>query len=134
MARKSTKTGSALSGFSIESIQEFFRSPPSTYLGKEVAVCYILHTLLDRDSYGTELMDQLEEKLPTYRLSDTVLYAGLSFLEKEGIIVPYWKNEEGRGRPRRMWRLVAQWREEAQALANFWNEQKQRDGGSQCLT
>lgn len=127
MARKSTKTGSALSGFSIESIQEFFRSPPPTYLGKEQAVCYILHTLLGKNSYGTELMDRLEKELPTYRLSDTVLYAALTFLEREGVIVPYWKNEEGRGRPRRMWRLEIQWRDEAQVLANFWSKQSSKE-------
>lgn len=128
MARKSIKTGIALSGFSIESIQEFFRSPPPTYLGKEQTVCYILSVLLDKDSYGTELMEQLEKKSPTYRLSDTVLYAALSFLEEKVIAVPYWKNEEGRGRPRRMWRLAAQWREEAQTLADFWNDQILKEG------
>ena len=123
MIRTNTKTQLAPSDFSLATIHEFFQSPPPVYLGKEQAVCYIFSVLLHGDSYGTELMNQLEEKFPTYRLSDTVLYSALSFLEKEAIAIAYWKKTEGRGRPRRMWRLDEQWREEAQALADFWNKQ-----------
>lgn len=123
MIRTNIKTQTSSSDFSLKTICEFFRSPPPVYLGKEQAVCYVFSVLLDGDSYGTELMNQLEEKFPTYRLSDTVLYSALSFLEKEAIAIAYWKKTEGRGRPRRMWSLAEQWREEAQALADFWNKQ-----------
>jgi DNA-binding PadR family transcriptional regulator len=123
MTRKNIESQLAVSGLSLASVRNFFQSPPPTYLNKEQAVCYILSVLLHGDSYGTELMSHLEEKFPTYRLSDTVLYSALIFLEKEAITIPYWQKTEGRGRPRRMYSLAAHWREEAQALARFWNTQ-----------
>lgn len=124
MTRRNIQSQLAVSGLSLASVRDFFESPPPTYLNKEQAVCYILSVLLKGDSYGTELMNQLEEEFPTYRLSDTVLYSALIFLEQEAITIPYWKKTEGRGRPRRMYSLATQWREEAQALASFWNNQR----------
>jgi DNA-binding PadR family transcriptional regulator len=120
MTRKHIESQLAVSRLTLTSVRDFFQSPPPTYLNKEQAVCYILSVLLQGDSYGTELMSQLEENFPTYRLSDTVLYSALIFLEKEEITIAYWQKTEGRGRPRRMYSLAAQWREEAQALAHFW--------------
>jgi DNA-binding PadR family transcriptional regulator len=123
MTRKNIENQLAISGLTLASVRNFFQSPPPTYLNKEQAVCYILSVLLQRDSYGTELTSHLEENFPTYRLSDTVLYSALIFLEKEGITIAYWKKTEGRGRPRRMYSIAAQWREEARVLAHFWNTQ-----------
>ena len=88
-----------------EDIYDFFRNPPPNYLNKELAVCYVLSVLLRHDSYGTELIQLLETEYPTYRLSDTVLYSALKFLEGEGVISGYWKKVEGRGRPRRMYQI-----------------------------
>ena len=122
MARRSTEYQLATSGFSVASIHNFFQFPPPIYLNKEQTVCYILSVLLEKDSYGTELMNNLEEN-SNYRVSDTILYGALNFLEKEAITIPYWKKTEGRGRPRQMWSLATQWREEAQTLAGFWNTQ-----------
>jgi DNA-binding HxlR family transcriptional regulator len=104
----------------LEDIYQFFRDPPPNYLNKEVAVCYIIFILLQRESYGTELIEQLEQDYPSYRLSDTVLYSALKFLEDEGIIVGYWKKVEGRGRPRRMYQISPEWQPQAQELAEFW--------------
>ncbi|MEO1069838.1 MAG: PadR family transcriptional regulator [Cyanobacteria bacterium J06638_6] len=101
-------------------IYQFFEDPPPIYLNKELAVCYVLSVLLQQDSYGTELIQRLTLHYPHYRLSDTVLYGALKFLEDENAIDGYWKKVEGRGRPRRMYRLNPDWRLQAEELAEFW--------------
>ncbi|MBD2579075.1 PadR family transcriptional regulator [Oscillatoria sp. FACHB-1406] len=105
-----------------EDIYKFFHSPPPHYLNKELAVCYILYILLQGESYGTELIEQLEQDYSTYRLSDTVLYGALKFLEEEGTIAGYWKKVEGRGRPRRMYRVDERALRQAEELARLWQE------------
>jgi len=105
-----------------EDIYQFFADPPPIYLNKELAVCYVLAVLLQRDSYGTELIQLLGQKYSDYRLSDTVLYSALKFLEDEQAINGYWKKVEGRGRPRRMYRLNPDWRMRAEELAELWHQ------------
>ncbi|MCT7949140.1 PadR family transcriptional regulator [Ancylothrix sp. C2] len=106
----------------IEDIYQFFQAPPPIYLNKELTVCYVVFVLLQRDSYGTELIQRLEEDYPAYRLSDTVLYSALNFLEDERAISGYWKKVEGRGRPRRMYLIRSQWKSRAEELAWLWEE------------
>lgn len=104
-----------------EDIISFFRDPPPLYLNKELGVCYVLSMLLREDSYGTELIQRLEQEYPSYRLSDTVLYTALKFLEDEKSIRGYWKKVEGRGRPRRMYQIHPQWQGRARELADLWD-------------
>jgi DNA-binding PadR family transcriptional regulator len=104
-----------------EDIIRFFRDPPPLYLNKELAVCYVLSILLREDSYGTELIQRLEQEYPSYRLSDTVLYTALKFLEDEKSIRGYWQKVEGRGRPRRMYQIHPQWQGRARELADLWD-------------
>lgn len=104
----------------LENIYQFFANPPVIYLCQEQAVCYILSVLLEGESYGSGLIKKLEYEESYYRLSDTVLYAALKFLEDEGAIAGYWQKGEGRGRPRRMYQLSPQWQVEAQKLAALW--------------
>ncbi len=106
----------------LEDIYRFFENSPPTYLGQELAVCYVLSVLLREESYGTELIQRLESEYPLYRLSDTVLYSALKFLEDEKAITGYWKKVEGRGRPRRMYQVSSQWFVQAQDLARLWQE------------
>lgn len=103
-----------------EDIYQFFQAPPPFYLNKELAVCYVLSVLSRGDSYGTELIQLLENEYPTYRLSDTVLYSALKFLEDEQIIEGYWKKVEGRGRPRRMYQIRSNAVQQAQDLTRLW--------------
>lgn len=110
----------------IEDIYQFFASPPPTYLCQELAVCYVLSVLLRGESYGTELIQLLESEYPPYRLSDTVLYSAIKFLEDENAIAGYWKKVEGRGRPRRMYQINSQWVSPAQDLAHLWQEYTNR--------
>jgi len=105
-----------------EDIYQFFSNPPPFYLNKELAVCYVLAVLLEGESYGTELIGRLERESPIYRLSDTVLYSALKFLEESGAITGYWKKVEGRGRPRRMYQIELKWRDRAQELAVLWSD------------
>ncbi|MGK7904494.1 MAG: PadR family transcriptional regulator [Hormoscilla sp.] len=106
----------------INDIYGFFLEPPPIYLNKELAVCYILSVLLGADSYGTELMGLLEKQYPIYRLSDTVLYSSLKFLEEEQLITGYWQKVTGRGRPRRMYHIRSPWRPQAIDLARLWQD------------
>lgn len=103
-----------------EDIYQFFKVPPPFYLNKELAVCYVLAVLSRGDSYGTELIQLLESDYPNYRLSDTVLYSALKFLEDEEIIAGYWKKVEGRGRPRRMYQIRSEAVRQAQDLTQLW--------------
>jgi DNA-binding PadR family transcriptional regulator len=105
-----------------EDIYCFFRNPPPLYLNQELAVCYILDVLIEGDSYGTELIARLERESSTYRLSDTVLYSAIKFLEASGTIIGYWQKVQGRGRPRRMYQIEAEWIAQARELAYFWSQ------------
>jgi DNA-binding PadR family transcriptional regulator len=111
-----------VTAMNFEDIYCFFRDPPPLYLNQELAVCYILDILLQDDSYGTELIARLEHESSIYRLSDTVLYSAVKFLEASGTIVGYWKKVEGRGRPRRMYQINPDWRNKAAELASFWEQ------------
>ncbi|RAM48296.1 MAG: PadR family transcriptional regulator [Hapalosiphonaceae cyanobacterium JJU2] len=106
----------------LEDIYQFFENPPPTYLCQELAVCYILYVLLQGESYGTELIQRLETEYPNYRLSDTVLYSAIKFLEDNKAITGYWKKLEGRGRPRRMYQVSSEWSSQAQDLARLWQQ------------
>jgi DNA-binding PadR family transcriptional regulator len=105
-----------------EDIYQFFKEPPPFYLNKELAVCYVLSVLLRGDSYGTELINLLESEYPLYRLSDTVLYSALKFLEDQDMVTGYWKKVEGRGRPRRMYQIRSEMMDQANDLARLWQE------------
>jgi DNA-binding PadR family transcriptional regulator len=104
----------------LEDIYQFFQNPPPTYLSQELAVCYVLSVLLRGESYGTELIQRLENEYPLYRLSDTVLYSAIKFLEDEKAVIGYWKKVEGRGRPRRMYQISPEWQAQAENLARLW--------------
>lgn len=105
-----------------EDIYRFFQNTPPTYLNQELAVCYVLSVLRNGDSYGTELIQLLEQNYPTYRLSDTVLYTALKFIEQEQLVVGYWKKVEGRGRPRRMYQIRPDAHSRVEELAHLWEQ------------
>lgn len=109
-----------------EDIYQFFENPPPTYLNRELAVCYVLDILLRGESYGTELIEQLTENYPQYRLSDTVLYSALKFLEQSGMIKGYWRKLQGRGRPRKMYQIVPEHQGQAEELAHLWRNYIER--------
>ncbi len=129
---KDIKTLKAIIPMQLEEVYQFFAHPPKTFLTPEQAACYVLSVLLQKESYGTELIQKLESEYPSYQLSDTVLYAALKFLEESKAISGYWKKVEGRGRPRRMYQVNPEWHQEAQKLAALWtNSTAQQPGQRQ---
>lgn len=106
----------------LKEIYQFFQSQPAVYLNQELATCFVLHILLKQDSYGTELIQIVEDRYPPYRLSDTVLYSALKFLLKERMITGYSKKVEGRGRPRQMYHISNEMENKAEDLAGLWQE------------
>jgi DNA-binding PadR family transcriptional regulator len=112
-----------------QDIYDFFKEPPPIHLGKEVAACYVLAVLLERgDAYGTALIQHLEIDYPRYRLSDTVLYSSLKFLEDEDVIDGYWQRVEGRGRPRKMYYVKSEQLELAQQFSRLWYQYLSQNG------
>jgi DNA-binding PadR family transcriptional regulator len=113
-----------------QDISNFFQEPPRIQLVKEVAVCYVLAMLLEKGSlYGTALVQWLEMNYPKYRLSDTVLYTALKFLEEEqAVIEGCWQKAEGRGRPRRMYTIKAEKIELAQQFGQLWYQYLAQNG------
>ncbi|MCM1982672.1 PadR family transcriptional regulator [Lyngbya confervoides] len=106
-----------------QDIHQYFSDPPPIYISKEVAVCYILSVLLNEgNSYGTALIQSVGTYNPQYRLSDTVLYSALNFLEEENVIQGYWQKVEGRGRPRRMYQILPDKLEQASSLSRLWSQ------------
>jgi DNA-binding PadR family transcriptional regulator len=106
-----------------QDIYHFFQEPPPIYLTKEVAVCYIVSILLEHgESYGTALIHRIEQDYSLYRLSDTVLYSALKFLEDEKVVEGYWQKVEGRGRPRRIYQVRASKADLARQLSHLWND------------
>ena len=106
----------------LDNIYQFFQDPPPTYLSQEQAVCYILSVLLQGESYATELIKCLESEYPCYRLSDTVLYNALKFLQSQKALAGYSQKVDGRGRPRRMYRVVPEYKFTARKLARLWED------------
>jgi DNA-binding PadR family transcriptional regulator len=104
-----------------QDIYQFFQDPPPIYLEKEVAVCYVLAILLKKGrSYGVELISHIETAYPLYRLSDTLLYSALKFLEDEEILDWYWQKMDRRGRPRRIYVIKESKIDLAKQFARLW--------------
>jgi DNA-binding PadR family transcriptional regulator len=106
----------------LEDIYTFFAARSSIVLNPEVTVCYILHTLLQKDSCGTDLIQQLEQQYPRLNVSHPVLYVALKFLEREELIVRCVEPLDGQNQSRQMFRLVSEARPKAQALAQLWEQ------------
>ena len=111
---KSTPTPPMASNLS--EILEYLETPQPKFLGFETATCWVLQQLLEGDTYPSVLVSLLEERHPNYRLSETVLQKAINFLDQQGVLTCYSQQTGGRGRPRRMLSLSAEYRKEAEAL------------------
>ncbi|MEM7773691.1 MAG: PadR family transcriptional regulator [Cyanobacteria bacterium P01_A01_bin.37] len=105
---------------SLNDIYKFFQDPPPSHLNQELAICYGLFVLLQKDAYSVEIIQRLKTEYPAYRLSDRILSSALGFLEKRSVVIGYWQKAEGRGRPRRMYHIQEDWRDKAKQLADLW--------------
>ncbi len=107
----------------IADIYSYFQNPQPIYISKEAAVSYVLWILKTRgESYGTELIQLMEQEYENLRISDTILYTALKFLEEEELVSGYWQKLEGRGRPRRMYRLNPAKVKQSEELAALWEQ------------
>lgn len=105
-----------------QDIHRFFQERKPTFLCPEAAVGYVVSVLVKTDACGTDLIQQIEKEYPGYCLSDTVLYQAIKFLKSEQWVKCYTQKLEGRGRPHRMLSLNPEVREEAQGLAQLWQD------------
>lgn len=96
------KSTSTISRIQAEDIINWFSEPQIHFLGIEEAIAYVLHSLLTRDSYGTELINNLGGK---NRISDTVLYEAFGFLISQEMVTVQAKRVDGRGRPRHIYSI-----------------------------
>ncbi len=103
-----------------DQIYQFFESPPPRWLSVEMAVVYVASVLLDGDSYGVQIQQEIGVRHPGYCLSDTVLYAAFEFFEREKAVETYWLSSPTRGRPRKFYRITSSWRDKAEKLAELW--------------
>lgn len=73
----------------------------------------ILRSLYDRDKYGYEIINEINEKSHgQYTLKQPTLYSALKRLENQGYIQAYWKNDEvSAGGRRKYFRLTESGRE-----------------------
>jgi PadR family transcriptional regulator PadR len=80
----------------------------------------ILSFLSVRDLYGYELSQEFEVKSKgTIEVKEGTLYPILYRLEERGIIESYWEAPEGRGKPRKYYRLTPSGKE---YTALYWEE------------
>jgi DNA-binding PadR family transcriptional regulator len=126
-------TKSMAKPMTFDAIYEFFQTPQLTYLTQEMAVCYVLAVLCHQDSYGTALIENLTLEYPRYRLSDTILYEVIRFLEDNNIIESYWQRMEGRGRPRHMYHILSDAQHQAESLADLWRNYIQHSGTNKVV-
>lgn len=110
----------------LDRVRQYFYTQEPIFLKDEAAIGYILSVLLTKESYGTELMNEISTNHAPMLLSDTVLYNALKQLEAEGFVTTYWKKVEGRGRPRRMYQLLESKREDAEEVAYLWERYRDR--------
>lgn len=82
----------------------------------------ILRTLDERDKYGYEIMNEIEEKSHgQYSLKQPTLYSALKRLESQGYIKAYWKTDEvSSGGRRKYFTLTELGREYAEKNQSEW--------------
>lgn len=102
---------------------EFMRRPRDRNLCAQEAVCYICWKSRGGDLFGSGLRNDLHRELSEFgfRLSSTVLHQAIEYLEDVDAIEICWDDPvEGRGRPRRMFRIEQRW--DVQECARCWEE------------
>lgn len=55
---------------------------------------YILLFLAENDLYGSAILNEFHKRMPNYAVDSTVIYRTLQDIEKEALVVSYWKTEE----------------------------------------
>ena len=95
------------------------QNPKPTFLTVELAVCYVLHVLLETDAHRTELRQRVESDYPGYKLSKTIFYRAMRVLERKQLIVKYWDRNR-RGLPDQTLKVHPYRLAKAEELARRW--------------
>jgi len=67
----------------------------------------ILKLLVEQDHYGYSLIKEINDRsLGVIELKDGTLYPILYRLEDQKLIESYWETQEGRGKPRKYYRIT----------------------------
>lgn len=82
----------------------------------------ILRTLYERDKYGYEIIEEIEQKSHgQYSLKQPTLYSALKRLETQGYITAYWKSDEvSQGGRRKYYTLTDSGREVTERNRSEW--------------
>lgn len=90
---------------------------------KGVLDMIVLKLISERDTYGYELIQQLEKRgHDFFKLKDGTLYPVLYRLEDSGLIVSAWKNGEGRSTPKKYYSITKAGWEAYQRYWQTWTE------------
>lgn len=112
----------------LEDIYNYFEKEHPIYLTREEVVCYIVSVLFTKGkSYGAELMSLINESDNNRRISDSILQDALAFLESNVIVASATEHKDSnftdkRGRPRKVYRLVSRYSQEAIKLSELWHQ------------
>jgi Transcriptional regulator PadR-like family len=115
------KSNTTISQLSLENILCWFSTPQIRHLCLEEAIAYTLYTLFSQESYGTELINSLNNS-GSDRISDTVLYEAFQYLLEKKIVTVRPVLVAGRGRPRQVYSINPDCPnlEAAREIANCW--------------
>ena len=76
-------------------------------INKGVLELAVLKLLNEKDQYGYAIMQQVKDRSDTQlHMKDGTLYPILYRLEDNGLIESYWQTVEGRGKPRKYYRIT----------------------------
>lgn len=86
-------------------------------INKGVLELAVLKLLNEKDQYGYAIMQQVSDRSDAQLLmKDGTLYPILYRLEDNGMIESYWQEQEGRGKPRKYYKITKQGRDELEKM------------------
>jgi len=86
-------------------------------INKGVLELAVLKLLNENDQYGYAIMQQVSDRSATQlNMKDGTLYPILYRLEDNKLIESYWQQPEGRGKPRKYYRITKKGKEELEKM------------------
>lgn len=90
-------------------------------LKKGVLDMVVLRLICERDTYGYELLQELEKKGESFfRLKEGTLYPVLYRLEDNGLIRASWKTGEGRVSPKKYYQITEDGKRVLEEYQEIW--------------
>ena len=86
-------------------------------INKGVLELAVLKLLNENDQYGYAIMQQVKDRSDTQlAMKDGTLYPILYRLEDNGLIESYWQQVEGRGKPRKYYKITKKGSSELESM------------------